>query len=276
MSLDHTNILGDTIAKIAAEKGGIIKDEVPVVISPQTEEALKVIKTIAAERNTLVKKATREFDVVVKKHDLSGQLLNIETPRRGYEFKLPLIGKHQMENALTAICTIETLEELGHQIDKDCVESGMANLSWPGRFEVLKSSDPIVIVDGAHNPDSMDKLANTVKDTVNSSRIIVVFGSIGGHDITEMLESLKPLNPILIPVSSRHPKSVSCEVVKKASLGCGIDTIGRYDTVSQGLDYALSIASEKDLVLATGSLSVVAEVSEAINQIPPEFYYNLP
>ena len=87
---------------------------------------------------------------------------------------------------------------------------------------------------------------------------------------------LKSLKPILIPVSSRHPKSVSCEVVKETSLCCGIDTIGRYDTVSQGLDYALSIASEKDLVLATGSLSVVAEVSEAINQISPEFYYNLP
>ena len=91
-----------------------------------------------------------------------------------------------------------------------------------------------------------------------------------------MLEPLKLLEPVLIPVSSRHPKSIQSEIVSKASLNCDIVTSKAFGSVSKGLDHAFSLAGRNDLILGTGSLSVAAEVSEVIKEISPEIYPNLP
>ena len=276
ISLDHVNILGDTLAKIASEKAGIIKDEIPVIISPQHWESMNVMTEIAADCNAPVKKVSDDYSVDVKNKDLSGQYLHVRTPLRNYEFKLPLLGIHQTENALTAICAIETLKQSGYLIDDDSVEVGLSKVCWPGRFEVLETSGPTLIVDGAHNPYSMERLVETVNDHMDNCKVIIVFGAIGGHDIVNMLEPLKSLNPVLIPVSSRHPKAIGAEIVRIASANCDIVTTKAYGSVSEGLDHAFSLAGQSDLILGTGSLSVVAEVSEVIKEIPPEIYPNLP
>ena len=276
ISLDHINILGDTLAKIASEKAGIIKDEIPVVISPQHKESMNVLTGIADDCNAPVKKVSEDYSVAIKNKDLSGQYLLVKTPLRDYEFKLPLLGIHQTENALTAICAIETIKELGYLIDEDSVETGLSKVCWPGRFEVLKTSGPILIVDGAHNPYSMERLVETVNDYMDNSKVFVVFGATGGHDLPNMLEPLKLLEPVLIPVCSRHPKSIQSEIVSKASLDCDIVTSKAYGSVSEGLDHAFSLAGQSDLILGTGSLSVAAEVSEVIKEILPEIYPNLP
>ena len=263
-------------AQIASEKAGIIKDEIPVVISPQHRESMNVVTGIAAACNAPIKKVSEDYSVAIKHKDLSGQYLQVKTPLRDYEFKLPLLGIHQTENALTAICAIETIKELGYLIDEDSVETGLSKVCWPGRFEVLKASGPILIVDGAHNPYSMERLVETVNDYMGNAKVIVVFGATGGHDLANMLEPLKLLEPVLIPVSSRHPKSIQSEIVSKASLNCDIVTSKAFGSVSEGLDHAFRLAGRNDLILGTGSLSVVAEVSEVIKEISPEIYPNLP
>ena len=212
---------------------------------------------------------------MVKNQDLSGQLVEVISSQRKYEFTLPLLGIHQTENAITAICTIETLQELGYPIKKDSVELGLSNVCWPGRFEVLKASNPVVIVDGAHNPYSMQTLVNTLNSTFGNPKIIVIFGAIGGHDVERMLEPLKSLDVILIPVSSRHPKSIDSKIINIASINANIETAPEFKTVGEGLEYALKVDSDRDLILATGSLSVVAEVSEVLKQITPEIYPDL-
>jgi len=276
ISLDHVNILGDTLTKIASEKAGIIKDKIPVVISPQRGESMNVMTGIAADRNAPVKKVSDNYSVVIKNKDLSGQYLQVKSPLRNYEFKLPLLGIHQTENTLAAICTIETIKELGYLIDEDSVETGLSKVCWPGRFEVLKTSGPTLIVDGAHNPYSMERLVDTVNDHMDNSKVIVVFGATGGHDLGNMLEPLKLMDPVLIPVSSRHPKSIESEIVGTASSKCDIVTTKAFGSVSEGLDHAFNLAGQNDLILGTGSLSVAAEVSEVIKEIPPEIYPNLP
>ena len=275
ISLDHTNILGDTLPKIAAEKAGIIKDRVPVIVSPQKNEPMEVIVEVADNLNAPIKKVADEYEVVVKNQDLSGQFIEIISSQRSYEFTLPLLGIHQAENAITAVCTIETLQELGYSISQDSIEFGLSNVCWPGRFEVLRTSNPVVIVDGAHNPYSIQKLVNTVNTTFKKPNVAVIFGAIGGHDVDKMLEPLKSLNITLIPVSSRHPKSIDSKIVKVAAINSDIDTTREFMTVSEGLEYALKVYSDRDLILATGSLSVVAEVSEVLKQISPEIYPNL-
>ena len=117
-----------------------------------------VILETADKLNAPLKKVIDGYEVVIKNQDLSGQSIEIISPQRSYEFNLPLLGIHQTENAITAICAIETLQELGYPINRDSVESGLSNVCWPGRFEVLKDSNPVVIVDGAHNPYSMQIL----------------------------------------------------------------------------------------------------------------------
>ena len=104
----------------------------------------------------------------------------------------------------------------------------------------------------------------------------VIFGAIGGHDVERMLEPLKSLDVILIPVSSRHPKSIDSKIINIASNNANIETAPEFKTVGEGLEYALKVDSDRDLVLATGSLSVVAEVSEVLKEITPEIYPDLP
>ena len=276
ISLDHTNILGDTLAKIAGEKAGIIKDRIPVIVSPQQIEPMEVIVEAANKLNSPIKKVTEGYKVVVKNQDLSGQSIEVVSSQRNYEFTLPLLGIHQTENAITAICAIETLQELGYPINQDSVELGLSNVCWPGRFEVLRSSNQVVIVDGAHNPYSMQILVNTLSTTFKNPKVIVIFGAIGGHDVDRMLEPLKSLDVILIPVSSRHPKAIDSKIINIASSSSNIETTQGFKTVGEGLEYALKEYSDRDLILATGSLSVVAEVSEVLKQIAPEIYPELP
>ena len=116
----------------------------------------------------------------------------------------------------------------------------------------------------------------TVNDHMGNCKVIVVFGAIGGHDIVNMLKPLKSLDPVLIPVCSRHPKAIGSEIVRTASSNCDIVTTKPYGSVFEGLDHAFSLAGQNDLILGTGSLSVAAEVSEVIKEIPPEIYPNLP
>lgn len=276
ISLDHTGILGDTLSKIAAEKSGIIKEGIPIIVSPQRIEPMGVIVEAADKLNAPLKKVTDEYEVVIKNQDLSGQSIKVISSQRNYEFTLPLLGIHQTENAITAICAIETLQELGYPISRDSVELGLSNVCWPGRFEVLKDSNPVVIVDGAHNPYSIQTLVNTLDTTFENPKVIIIFGAIGGHDVDRMLEPLKSLDVILIPVSSRHPKSIDSKIIKKASISSNIETTQEFKTVGEGLEYALKVYSDRDLILATGSLSVVAEVSEVLKQISPEIYPDLP
>ena len=276
ISLDHTRILGDTLAKIAMEKAGIIKDRTPVIVSPQNLEPMEVIVAAANKLNAAIKKVSDEYKVVVKNQDLSGQSIEVISSRRNYEFTLPMLGIHQTENAITAIGVIETLEELGYLIKENAVELGFSNLYWPGRFEILRDANPVVIVDGAHNPYSMKTLVNTLNSVFNKPKVIVIFGAISGHDLERSLEPLSSLDVILIPVSSRHPKAIDSNIIKLAAISSNIVTTQDFETVDEGLKYSLEICSGRDLILATGSLSVVGEVSEVLNQIAPEIYPNLP
>jgi len=276
ISLDHTNILGDTLSKIAAEKAGIIKEGIPIIVSPQKVEPMEVIIEAADKLNSPVKKVSDEYRVEVKNQSFSGQSIEVISSKRNYEFVLPLLGIHQTENAITAICAIETLQELGYPISQDSVELGLSNVCWPGRFEVLRASNPVVIVDGAHNPYSIQTLVNTINTIFKKPKVIVIFGAIGGHDLDRMVEPLNALDAILIPVSSRHPKSIDSKIIKLAARSSNLETTQEFKTVGEGLEHALKVYSDKDLILATGSLSVVAEVSEVLKQISPEIYPNLP
>ncbi len=287
ISLDHTAILGESIPEIALEKAGIIKENVPIVVAPQQEElgAFEVISDRASNLNAPLIDVSNEYSATIKSSGIDGQLVQIRGISGMYEFHLPLLGIHQIENAMTAVAVVESLKESGYSISGSAVEQGLNEVKWAGRLEVIDSKGPLVVVDGAHNPYSSSSLAKSLGHSViphvsPQAQIFLVFGALRTHDVVEMLRVLSHLKPTLIPVSSRHPRSISHkQILRAASEADPSGDICRakgFGTVKEGLEYAVSISSEDDILLITGSLSVVAEGIEWKRGVEPELYPSLP
>ena len=282
ISLDHTAILGDTIEEITFEKGGIIKPQVPVIVSPQPypEKVSKVLDQISENKDSKLTNVADQYSYDVLSVDIDCQSILVNGILDEYRLDFPLYGKHQIENLLTSICVSEQLIENGFKITKSSLEEGVANVKWSGRMEVIEDDNKLVIVDGAHNPYSVRRLTESISELLAERKcqgnIWVLFGALKNHDSKKILEELLPLNPVLLPVSSRHPKSSSREEICDSAhqVGLRLDTasLNQANTVSQVLNYVESIAGDSDLILATGSLSVVAEVIESKKMLEPELY----
>jgi len=272
ISLDHVAILGDTIGQIAAEKAGIIKPSRPVVVAPQSEEAIGVIRAHASGHNAPIIDVSGETSSRVLATNNQGQSIVVDGLRDQYNVQLPLLGDHQLENAATAIAAAETLISNGFRLTKDDIVEGLQNVRWPGRLQVLQESNPVVVVDGAHNPHSMARLVESVQKYFDPSRIAVVFGAIGGHSLSGMAEELRALDPTIVATRSRHPKSAKVEDIATAALGTSMSVEVEYEGVGAATRKAAALVGDDGLVLGTGSISVVAEVIEEIQGIEPELY----
>ena len=166
ISLDHVNILGDTISKIAYEKGGIIKQDGVAIVYDQSEEAKNVIKQICYDKNA--KYIEVKFDDInIKKSDIYSQVYDATILNQKYEdLEIKLIGEHQINNSILALSVIKYLEKnKALKIDDKSIRKGLINAKWPGRIEKI-SENPVFIIDGAHNEDGAISLAKALdKDT---------------------------------------------------------------------------------------------------------------
>ena len=275
ISIDHTAILGDTLALIAAEKAGIVKPGVPVVVAPQQPEAMDTIRQITVERGSPIVEVENALSWEPRAADLNGQTFEVQGLNNRYDASIPLIGDYQQENTATAIATVETLMDKGYKLSQGDVLNGLMDVQWQGRFQVLRPTGVKVIVDGAHNPYSMERLVETVGKHVEFDHVFVVFGAVGGHSVIGMFEKLAVLDPTVIAVQSRHPKAASVEKILDAALVAGVDAVMEHDSVGVAVRRALAIATNGDLVLGAGSLSVVAEIIEELEGITPELYPDL-
>ena len=281
ISLDHTATLGDTIAQIAYEKAGIIKPNIPVIVAPQPADAMAVIRRIAAERAAPLLSVADRFSWRQTQRqtgaDIRTQAFRITSHQRAYDLETPLLGDYQLENAAVAVALAETLAEQGVTLSPQSIAQGIRSVNWPARLQILTTPDdadgsPLLVVDGAHNPYSIERLAQTLPRHFAYDRLILIFGALSGHSAAGMLQALAPLSPILVAASSRHPRSASSATIAQTAAQLGIDAAFASDDVAQATRYALAIARPNDLVLGTGSLSVAAEITEEIQHIPPETY----
>ena len=272
ISLDHTSVLGDTIPLIAAEKAGIVKNGLPVVVAPQEAPALDTIRRIADERGSPMVDVGRELSWQPQHADLDGQEFTVNGLNDTYEVKIPLIGEYQQENAATAIAAAETLINAGYPLTSSDILDGLRNVRWPGRFQVLRRKTPQVIADGAHNPYSMRRFVEALTRQVEFEHPFVVFGAVSGHSALGMLEELAALDPTVIAVQSRHPKAAAVEEIAEAAQAAGISAVMEHGGVGVATSRALDLAASNDVVIGTGSLSVVGEMIEEIEGIEPELY----
>jgi dihydrofolate synthase/folylpolyglutamate synthase len=260
ISYDHTRILGDTLAEIAGEKGGIIKRGRPVVVAPQQDEARDTLLHIAAERDASVLLAGRDWQT-------SGEAAAFvaEGPWGRYDdLQSALVGRHQVENAGTALATCWLLTRDGLSLSEDAIREGLRTVRWPGRFEIVQA-EPLVIVDGAHNVDSAERLAATLAERYPGRSLTLILGIAQDKEVEQMVRILAKRASLLIATASQHPRAAAAGRIMAAAeaLEPPVPRIATAASVAQALELAQSSAPES-LICATGSLYVVAEAREAL------------
>ncbi len=270
--LDHVSILGDTIELIAGEKAGIIKPGVPVVASPQSVTAIDVFAKVASERGATLVEVSEVTKTESRATGLGGQSFGLRTPKHNYDLHTTLLGDYQRENAATAVTAVEMLSQ---PVSRDGVVDGLASTRWPARMQLMSANGVRVLADGAHNPESVAHLREAVGKYFEFERLILVFGATRSHSAEGMLAELAGLSPSVAAVESRHPKSASKDAVAEAVRASGLEAALVSDDVGSAARWAIEQAGPNDLVLATGSLAVAAEVIEEVEGIDPEIYEGL-
>jgi dihydrofolate synthase/folylpolyglutamate synthase len=265
ISFDHMEVLGNTLAEIAAEKAGIIKPNTIVVTSPQVEEVNQVFEQACLNRKAKWIRVGREVTWQSLGFDSSRQSLRVKGRLGSYELSIPLLGQHQLDNAATAVAALEVLAEKGFHISGDSITKGLAQVSWPGRLQVL-SRHPLLVVDGAHNPDSARKLRQSLEQYFDFDRAILILGFSSDKNIAGIISELAPLFDRVIATHSIHPRAMPTATVEAELSRQGVEVQATED-ISIALPLALSLAGEKDLICVTGSLFVVAGAIEQADKL---------
>jgi dihydrofolate synthase/folylpolyglutamate synthase len=265
LSLDHTYLLGETLPQIAAEKAGIIKDGIPVVTAPQRPEALAVIEETARARQAPLVEVGRDWVWERGPFDLKGQSFTVRRVGEGRddlagEYWIPLLGRHQLENATTALAALQVLLERGFRLPRAAVEEGLRRVEWPGRLEIL-STDPLVVVDCAHNPYSTEVLRETLREWFPGRQWVLIFGASADKDIPGMMRALLPITDYLIVTRSDHPRSATPVELADiaASVGGGAEIAVN---IRRAFQRALTLLRPDTGILVTGSIFLVAEARE--------------
>jgi dihydrofolate synthase/folylpolyglutamate synthase len=265
LSLDHTQLLGNTLAQIAYEKAGIIKPGVPVVSAPQRAEALSVLEKVSQERGAPLIEIGRDWDYDPGPADLEGQSFTVRRIADGGseldgEYWTPLLGRHQLENGAAAIAALEEVRGRGFRVPAQAVRAGMRDVKWPGRLEIL-SREPLVVVDCAHNPYSAQTLRRALEEWFPGQRWVLIFGASTDKDIPGMLRELVPVSEYIIVTRSEHPRAAApielADVV--ASVGGGAEVSVN---IRKALRRALAVREPDSGLLVTGSVFIVAAARE--------------
>ena len=272
ISLDHVRTLGDTVELIAGEKAGIIKRGVPVVVAPQSEEALGVFRQVAAERSAPLIDVGSEKTWRRLSCDLTGQRFELEGSSDVRTLQVPLLGAHQMENSATAVTAVEALSGSGVPISDDAIVWGLETVEWPARMQTFSRNGRIVVADGAHNAHSVRRLVEAIREQFDFSRVVLLFGALRSHSHSDMLRELGTLSPLVLAVRSRDPRALDSGVIAEAARGMGLTVALESDSVGAAARRGMELAGEGGLVVAAGSLTVAAEVIEEMEGIEPELY----
>src|SRR5579859_6383286 len=263
ISIDHTRLLGSTVEEIAAEKAGIIKPGATAILAQQPLSAAEVLLRYAVEVGATVAREGVEFGVLSDEQALGGQRLGLRGLRGTYEdVYLPLFGLHQAGNAACALAAVEAFAgvsgEAGAALDPDLVRESFANVSSPGRLEVVRHS-PTIIIDAAHNPAGMAASVAAIDEAFTFARLSGVFAASGDKDVPGILAELEPLLTDI--VVTRNSSDRSLDPWQTAELAVeifGEDRVRSAERLDDAIETAVALADETGPgtggVLITGSV----------------------
>jgi dihydrofolate synthase / folylpolyglutamate synthase len=278
ISYDHMQVLGNSLTEIATEKAGIIKPNGVVVTSAQSTEALLAIDAVSRkQRADMVRIAPVENDPAQAEVD-TGQLpapgyryqleersaeqqrFTIWTPERSFTgLEIPLAGQHQLENATVALASLDMLRKKGIGWDEESLRKGLRAVHWPARIEVV-GHNPTIVVDGAHNADSMQKLMQALKASFSFGKLIVVLSVNRDKDLAGIVRALSDVDTVVL-TRMKNPRGATIEQMQEIFVvhapNVNIYTAENSDSA---MNLALDLAESNDLICATGSLYIAAEV----------------
>ena len=255
IALDHTEYAGPTVLDIAREKVGIVKDDAVAVIGDVTPDLSDFFSASAPD----ALRRGEQFECIDNHLALGGRMIEVRTPYDRYaDVFVPLHGRHQGDNASAAIAAVEAF--FGHAIDREVLDEGLAAVVMPGRFEVLHHQ-PLVIIDGAHNPAGADVCAEVFFadfDPVGARRLVV--GTLRSRDPHALLSALRADEfDQVICCTAPSPRGLPAEDLAAVARSMGCDDVVVRETVAAACDRALVDAGSDDAILVTGSLYVVGE-----------------
>ncbi|MBA4496141.1 bifunctional folylpolyglutamate synthase/dihydrofolate synthase [Paenactinomyces guangxiensis] len=263
IGFDHKDWLGETIAEIAREKAGIIKAGVPVVCGSENKEALAVITEQAKQKNSSLYVIHKNFQAEPKTATPNGQRFHFTNAYGTLsDLEIPLVGEHQIRNAGTALMALEVLRQhYATVLEREHIEQGLKKTSWPGRLEKV-SDQPLIVLDGAHNPDGIHSLVSSVRQLYTYDHLILMVAMMRDKDITEMIQPLLPLAHQVIATQVQDlPRALPAEELAQQVRQLNPElSVQSASTAEEGLRLMKKKAGEKDLLLITGSLFLISEV----------------
>ena len=271
IGLDHMEYLGSTITEIAATKAGIIKEQGFIVLAQQTPEAAVELLRRAAEVSADVAREGLEYSIDSRAIAVGGQLISITGLRGHYDdIFLPLHGKHQASNAAAALIAVEAF--FGEQdLDIDAVRAGFANVTSPGRCEVIHR-DPTIILDAAHNPHGAKAIAETMQSEFTFDEVTGIVALMADKDALGILQALEPvMNLIIVTTNSSERSMKVADLNKLATQVFGADRVFAEDTLQAAIDRAVKdsvrpLSDESLAILITGSVVTVGESRTAVRK----------
>jgi len=260
VSLEHTNWLGDTVIKIAREKAGIIKPRCSVVTATNDESVYNLILLKAKENNASVVRVGTDVTYFEKYSDFYGQTFQVNGKLGIYELETPLIGEFQVVNTATAIAVIEELVRRGFKVMTEAIITGIKNVHWPGRLEIIQHS-PTVIIDGAKDAEAAKSLRRSI-EKLPHKKIIAVIAISSDKNIPAMVKEIAAPATLIIATSHRvlhrtaDPALIAAEALKQ---GKNVKII---PNSILAIKKALELAESDDIILITGSVFLAGEARE--------------
>lgn len=266
IALEHTQVLGDSIAAIAREKAGIIKPGVPLVTAAEKEEALAVFRETAQKNNARMWQVGKEFTYRIRDVGLDGLSFDYQSPwRKLDDLRISMLGRHQARNATLALAVRELMPL---PFNEQAARDGLLRMFWPGRLEVF-SQRPLVLVDGAHNVDGVMALRTALHDLLGGRRLRMVLGILGDKAIEEMLELIIPLADAGIIVTA--PQSLRASdpwaVAEKVRKYARTASVAVVPAVEDAVRRAVAGTAPDEALCVFGSLYTVSEARPVLKEL---------
>jgi dihydrofolate synthase/folylpolyglutamate synthase len=281
LSIDHTQLLGTTLGEIAAEKAAIIKPGIPTVSAPQMADALEVIEEHVAQAGSRLSLVGRDWLYQPVGQSLDGSQALIGEPGKLESYTVGLPGLFQIENAAVALAALREVERAGLTVTSEARRRGLAGVQWPGRLEVA-SRDPLVVLDSAHNPYSVEKLVESLETLVGKRPLIFVFGCMADKDVEGMLNVVMPVAQRIIFTQAALERAASVQRLLELAAEIAASARQRGDEWAQGaqpslvafpevaeaLQAALEHAQPDEVICVGGSLAIAGEARTALHKAP--------
>ncbi len=252
IDFDHMNFLGDTIGEIAYEKAGIIRNNGIVVSFPQRADAEKVLREVCAEENAGLYIA--DPGPVLLEANIRGQRFRLAD---GREFHISLLGSYQIRNAAVAVLAMDLLTARGWRLTPDSLARGLENARWPGRFELM-STNPMILVDGAHNPNGVEALARGLRTLFPGRKFTFIAGVLADKDYTSMLRVVEPLASRFLTVTPDSERALAASELAQDLRADGFKAVS-FRSVSAAAETALSEYPD-EIICAFGSLYFIGDI----------------